>query len=200
MRCARAQQLMTTAVDAELGDRRRRGLERHLAGCAPCAQEMTTTRALLDAVSGLGSERPVSVALEQATLRRVRLLAAEEDEAPRIRWWRLPLPAVALAGAAVLVLAVGLWRMTTDAPSVATPAHHEQASARVAAAPAPDAVRTVARHGAPPSEPPPELAAAPDLFMDMPILKNIERLDHFEAIRTTTLDDAPGPDGEASNG
>jgi hypothetical protein len=51
--------------------------------------------------------------------------------------------------------------------------------------------------GEPPSEPPPELAAAPDLFMDMPLLKNIEKVEHFESIRTTTLD---GDGGEPSNG
>ena len=47
-----------------------------------------------------------------------------------------------------------------------------------------------------PAEPPPELAAAPELFMELPILRNLEKLEHFEAIRTTTLDDG----GAQSNG
>jgi hypothetical protein len=52
-----------------------------------------------------------------------------------------------------------------------------------------------ARSVPPPSEPPAELAAAPDLFVDLPILRNMEKLEHFEAISTTTLDD-----GDQSNG
>jgi hypothetical protein len=54
----------------------------------------------------------------------------------------------------------------------------------------------------PPSEPPPALAAQPDLFVELPILRNMEKLDHFEAIRTTTLQEAPAPPGEQgqSNG
>src|SRR5213592_2767269 len=39
----------------------------------------------------------------------------------------------------------------------------------------------------PPAEPPAKLADAPDLFMDFPILRNMDKLRHFEAIRTTTL-------------
>jgi hypothetical protein len=49
-----------------------------------------------------------------------------------------------------------------------------------------------------PSQPPPELAARPDLFVDLPMLRNLERLEHFEAIQTTTLGEEPG-DG-TSNG
>ena len=51
--------------------------------------------------------------------------------------------------------------------------------------------------GSVPSEPPPDLAARPDLFVDLPMLRNLERLEHFEAIQTTTLE---GQDGERSNG
>jgi len=47
-----------------------------------------------------------------------------------------------------------------------------------------------------PAEPPPELAAAPELFVDLPLLRNMEKLEHFETIRTTTLDDGE----EQSNG
>ena len=51
--------------------------------------------------------------------------------------------------------------------------------------------------GGVPSEPPPDLAARPDLFVDLPMLRNLDRLEHFEAIQTTTLE---GQDGERSNG
>ena len=49
---------------------------------------------------------------------------------------------------------------------------------------------------APPAEPPAKLAEAPDLFVDMPIIRNLDKMTHFEAIQTTTLDDEPAtPDG-----
>jgi len=55
----------------------------------------------------------------------------------------------------------------------------------------------------PPAEPPPALAAAPELFVNLPILRHLEKLEHFEAIQTTTLDDepaTPGGDESRSNG
>lgn len=47
-----------------------------------------------------------------------------------------------------------------------------------------------------PNEPPPELIARPDLFRDLPILQNMEKLQNYDAIETTTVD-APhrGPNG-----
>ena len=39
----------------------------------------------------------------------------------------------------------------------------------------------------PPAEPPPELAAAPELFMNLPIIRNMEKLEHFEAITMVEL-------------
>ena len=54
-----------------------------------------------------------------------------------------------------------------------------------------------------PAEPPAKLAEAPELFVDMPIIRNLDKMTHFEAIQTTTLDDEPAtPDGQEppSNG
>ena len=39
------------------------------------------------------------------------------------------------------------------------------------------------------------LARTPDLFMDLPILRHLEKLEHYESIQTTTLDEAPAVDG-----
>ena len=206
MRCQRARKWMTAAVDGELSPRRRRALDGHLAACAACRRELAVTERMLTALEGLPMEAAVSPRLEQATLRRVRLAAADEAErAPASRWRRwVPLPAFALATAAVLVLAIGIVRRPGGGPG--TPALR----------PAPTAV---AKRGAPappsplspphrfakalPAEPPAKLAEAPDLFVDMPIIRNLEKLTHFEAIQTTTLDDEPAtPDGQEppSNG
>jgi len=201
MRCRRAQRWMVAAVDGELAPRRRRTLEGHVAGCPECRREVAATEAVLAGVTGLarsGCEVPSH--LEQATFRRVRLLAAaEEERSVARRWWAgFRIPALAFATAAVAIVAVELTRGAGDrraAPS---------GPRAVAQAPARDQPRVVASRERPapkvaeslPAEPPPELAAAPDLFIELPILRNMEKLEHFEAIDTTTLDDG----GEQSNG
>jgi anti-sigma factor RsiW len=208
MRCERAQELVAAAVDDELAPRRRRALDRHLAGCEVCRRELGATERLLGMLDALPMEAEVSVDLEQATLRRVRLLAADESEkAERTRWTRwLPLPAFAVATAAVTVLAIGVMRYAGETSVPASIPSAPVTPDRVASATTPPAPKPSARTGAPrmtepPAELPPKLAAAPDLFMDLPILRNMEKLEHFEAIQTTTLDDeTPSGEEPPSNG
>ncbi len=195
MRCQRARKWMTAAVDGELSPRRRRALDGHLAACAACRRELAVTERMLTALEGLPMEAAVSARLEQATLRRVRLAAADEGErAPASRWTRwLPLPAFALATAAVLVLAIGIVRRVGEVPGAPAVRPAPKGDARDVA-PAPPPRRVV--KGPPPAEPPAKLAEAPDLFVDMSIIRNLDKLTHFEAIQTTTLDDEPAtPDG-----
>jgi hypothetical protein len=198
MRCTRAQKTMAIGDDAS--PRRRRALERHVAGCAACRDDRAATAALFRALGALPAEAPVPDALEQATLRRVRML--DDTDADRPAWWRswLAVPAVALATAAVAVLAIALVRGTGGAPS-------GDGARRIASAPRePQRVPRLARSAParavpePPAEPPPELAAAPDLFVDLPMLRNLDKVKHFEAIETTTVDDPPGGAEAPSNG
>ena len=188
MRCTRAQKMM--AVGGDASPRGRRALERHLAGCAACREDRAATAALYRALEAMPAEASVSDALEQATLRRVRMLDATDAARGRVEWWRswFALPAVALATAAVAVLAIGIVRTVTPPGEDATP---RIASVRRSPERAPRPMRSAPSRAVPepPVEPPPELAAAPDLFVDMPILRNMEKLQHFEAIRTTTVDD-----------
>jgi hypothetical protein len=214
MRCGQAQRLMTSAVDEELGPRRRRALDRHLTACDACRREIAATGTVLDAVAQLPAAVQVSSRLEEATLRRLRIAASEERTThERVPWWRnASLPALALAAAAVLALAVGLRQfdvMSTAPANLATGSAAKRGGQapqhRVPSEAAPARVARQARPtvGEPPGEPPAELASAPDLFMDLPILRHMEKLEHFDAIRTTTLDEEPGPsDGqqERSNG
>jgi len=204
MRCRRATRWMVTALDGELPARRRRVLDDHLARCPVCRGEMASTAAVLEGLGGLATSSEVPARLEQATFRRVRLLAAAEAEraAERGWWMRLRLPALGLATAVVAFVAVGLMRGTSDHPVASRPGGGGRRV--VAQAPAKDRPPLVAsRDGRGPkatailpAEPPPELAAAPELFMDLPLLRNMEKLEHFEAIRMTTLDDGD----EQSNG
>ena len=195
MRCQRAQKWMTAAVDGELAPRRRRALDAHLAACAACRRELAVTERMLTALEGLPMEAAVSARLEQATLRRVRLAALDEAErAPASRWTRwLPLPAFALATAAVLVLAIGIVRRTGGVPGAPAVRPAPKVDAQAPSSPLSPPHRFAK---ALPAKPPAKLAEAPDLFVDMPIIRNLDKMTHFEAIQTTTLDDEPAtPDG-----
>ena len=196
MRCGPAQQFLAAAVDGELSPRRRRALDEHLAGCTTCRSELATTERLLAAVGGLPGEAPVPPRLEQATLRAVRLAAAAEKERGATSWWTtLRLPALVFATGALLLAVVSSQRSSVTPP----------APARVAVAPkpAPPQTRLAAKRrpskvlaARVPSEPPGELATNVDLFVDLPILRNMDKLEHYDAIKTTTLDDVPQtPDG-----
>ena len=195
MRCVRAQKLLTAAVDGELSPGRGAALARHLAGCPVCRTEQAATQTVLDALDALPMAAAVPAALEQATLRRVRVLAADEAGRRAASGWRawLPLPAIALAVTAVLVLAIAITRTADDRiPTSGAPAPTRVARAH----PAPARANPAA-----PTEPPPALAAAPQLFVDLPMLRNLDKVKHFEAIQTTTLDDeTPSGEEAPSNG
>lgn len=209
MRCGRAQQMMTAAVDGELAARGRRELDVHLAGCESCRSELAATERLSSVLAAFPREAAVSTALEQTTLRRVRLEAAAEEERAAQRWWRswLQVPAVALATAAMAILAFGILRYSTGVSgptAVSRPTGNQgERVARAPAAPRAHTAPAAPKAVEPPSEPPSELTAAPDKFMDLHILRNLEKLEHFDAIRMTTLDDepaTPGGEAEPSNG
>jgi anti-sigma factor RsiW len=209
MRCGNAQELMTATVDDELSPRQRRALEAHLAECAACRDELATTEQVLAAVAALPVEAEVPVSLEQETLRRVRIAAAEEAErlaAPRW-WWRLRVPAVAATAlAALLLVIVGPDEMeqkaTPDAPPAVAAKSKETKVVRerteaptraIAGAPAPAPAAVAEAPDTPPNLPT-ALTERPDLFMDLPILRNLEKLENFEQIETTTLDGQPRSD------
>ncbi len=199
MRCGRARRWMAAALDDELTVRRRRALDRHLARCAACRDEMAVSGRLAEALARLPMTAEVPAAVEQATLRRVRLLAADQGE--RALWLRVFVPALATAGIVVLAV-LGTLRLPSGRPEVRSGTRETTAARRaekpVAVAEASRTARP-ARHGRPPG-PPPALAAAPELFVDLPLLHNMEKLEHFDAIRMTTLDDDTSGDARQSNG
>ncbi|HXJ33565.1 MAG TPA: zf-HC2 domain-containing protein [Candidatus Eisenbacteria bacterium] len=195
MRCHTAQRLVIAGYDGELASWRRRALDRHLATCERCRAERASTDRVLAAIDTLAVETPMPARLEQNVLRDVRKLAAEEEQGSAFAWLRSGVPIVATG--AVALLAVVIVRGMDE------PAGPTSTTRRDTVAQAPPSTRLVARKARRvPDEPPPALAARPDLFMDLPILRNMEKLQHFDAIATTDTDDGGTPDagGTPSNG
>jgi len=189
------------ALAGELSDRRHGRFVRHLERCDDCRREREAYTALDRLLGNLPLEATLPARLEQVTLRRARLAAGGEVAEGRRRWFDLAFPA--LAATAVLVVAarlsfqeaVTMPEPSAPPPAVATaPAHHTEHGSMPA--PAPRAAAGQRRRVAPavPGEPPPELAARPDLFVNLPLLRNLDKLQHYEAIQTIAVD------GEQSSG
>jgi anti-sigma factor RsiW len=199
---------MTSDLAGELSSARAGRLAQHVERCEGCRRERAAYTALDRALDALPLAAPLPPRLEQDTLRRIRLAGAEEAPAGgglwRWRWLRVAAPA--LAGAVVLVLAVRATEPPAEPIHAKSPAVSgasrqaavPSASRQAAAVPAPAQTaghRRVAERV--PSQPPPDLAARPDLFINLPVLRNMEKLQHYEAIQTTTLD---GQAGDHSSG
>src|SRR5207244_10331919 len=117
--------------------------------------------------AGLSVGRAGPARLEEATLRRARLAAADEAEGVPASGWRiwLPLPVFALATAAVLVLAIGIVRRTGEVPGPAAVGSTPKAGAKQVARSSPPAPARLPSRVAkvpPPAEPPATLADPPD--------------------------------------
>ena len=194
---------MMVALAGELSGRRSQRLTKHMDGCAGCRREWEAYTALDRVLGSLPLEAALPPRLEQVTLRNARLAAAEATKSGR-RWLNVAVPA--LAATAVVVVAARLSLQDTEpvpAPAPAAPARPvtaPSATARVpgrvaerAPAPAPSAAASPQRRRVVrdvPSEPPPELAARPDLFINLPLLRSLDKVQHYEAIQTIAVDGA----------
>jgi hypothetical protein len=205
-RCRTARQWITRDLAGELSPRRVERLGRHVERCEGCRREQVAYAALERALGLLPMAAELPPRLEQDTLRRARVAADDADpgEARRVGRWLL-VGAPALAATAVLGLALhgGLPPDTTPpepAKTVASPAQKPAVVAKVAPGESPRPAASQAgtrKRRAVPGDPPPELAARPDLFVNLPMLRNLDKLQHYEAIQTTTVD---GQQGDQSNG
>jgi len=195
MRCGSAQKLIVAAVDGEITPERRRDLDEHVAACTECLGELHATESLLGALESLPQEAEVPPLVEAATLRRMRIAAADERERKERGWRWFPAPVLAAVGVTVLALAINLRpESRQDTPRPAPPeATGVRQLARAPepraapAAPRQEVAVAAAEEATPPAEPPPDLAAAPELFMNLPIIRNMEKLEHFEAITMVEL-------------
>ncbi len=108
MRCKKARILLSTALDGELSRGEELALERHLSGCAECAQEQADLAALRSTMSLWADEEP-SEWLAQNFAHKLRELQEETAARPsgrrRLQWSVLGPTA---AGLAVALLVIGL--------------------------------------------------------------------------------------------
>lgn len=169
MRCQDVREELVGVIDGETSGRRREEVDRHLDACAECRAERATMERLLRAIGDLPASAPVSPALEEGVVARIRVRRGGSS------WRRLVGPGV--AAAAMLALAIGLWPVAESDRLVDS--RGAEVDAGAASAPRP----RMRSSGGDAETLPPELASEPDFFVNLPILRNMEKLQNFEAIR-----------------
>jgi len=208
MRCRTAETWIVAARDGELTERQRRALDRHLAECGACRAERVSLEGVLSALDALEPAREVPARLEADVFRQVRALAADGAGAPAWtlpQWLRLGVPAIA-ATAVVALAVVGVRSSEVAVPpartkvAVAERPHAATPAAAPAVAKAEAEAPVVARRAKSraPVDPPAELASRPDLFVDLPMLREFDKMQHFDSI--ATMEDADGGEAPSPNG
>ena len=194
MWCRTARRWGVAAADAQLSPRRQQALDRHLEGCEACRQEQVEIERVLRAVDHFAQATPTAVPprLERAVLSQVRARAQEATAADRrAAWPRRMVPAVASG----VVGVAALWLVGSDAGRSGTEPPNAQPPAR-----RPDRVAR-SKPSVPPT-PPPALLSDPELFVDLTLLRNLDKLQHFDAIATVdpSPEDPPADPGATDNG
>jgi anti-sigma factor RsiW len=174
---------MLAVLDGEAAAVERYNLEEHLRGCATCRAEATELRRLHEALAALPQASTVPVGLESASMRGVRAArATEKDDRSWVSalggwWWS----AVPLAATLALVVSSRLLvgpdaEQPVEVALTTSSAVSDKPSAPVAKAASEATVI-----------PPTPVAETPVLFLDMPLLENMEKLQNFETIRTVDV-------------
>lgn len=203
--CEQVTSELVAFLDGELSDADRRPVAAHLSTCLGCRREVER----LGTVQRWLSDRPAIEPSADFATDFWRRMNAEEAAVPtlrpRRRVWQLVVPA--LAAAAVLALVA---RSIVTSPSTAPSAPAKQ----VAEAPARKAPAVAANRAAPPAEPaqvadahgvpdqlpedlPPELVEHPELFLRLPVVRRLEKLEHFEEVRERTPAEGGNVEGGA---
>jgi anti-sigma factor RsiW len=217
MWCRNVQRELAPYLDGRLDPKRESAVAAHLKGCRRCAvasEELRQLNALLDRQP----ETELPAQFEANVLRRIRTADAEAQSVAESRGWIWPLTAAACTAGLAMYLGwdafLGDSRME-DPRRVALAPRPDQAPKAPVAVPgtappvianagvdqggeAPEeeqraAEKTLQAEGLQRAEDllgePPELLDQLDLFVDLPIIEDLERLENYESIWA-------GPDSE----
>jgi anti-sigma factor RsiW len=181
-------------LDGELGESERRQIATHVSTCLVCRRELDRLTTVQRWVADLPDIEPSAEFAEQFW---DRMDAEPTGARPKLRslrslWWALP----ALAAAAVLAVSFQFMSRLPSAPTrPATPAERvvqalpAQADRPTAATVAAEAtLKDGSRQAASvddmrPEDLPPDLLEHPDLFLRLPVVRHLEKLEYFEAVR-----------------
>jgi anti-sigma factor RsiW len=176
-------------LDGELGDADRARIEAHLGTCLACRRELEQFRRLRALIDGV---RPLDLSAdftERMWQRLDPLPAGATRRRTRVVLWAAPALAAAAALGIVWYSSIGRLgnESTATAPrSIAAAARPHEGKEQAVAS------RDRAREGAAPgdvasaddvAEYPPELVDHPELFLHLPVVRRLHKLEHFEEVR-----------------
>jgi anti-sigma factor RsiW len=200
--CEQTSGELVAFLDGELGAEERRTVADHLATCLTCRREMEHLTSVQRMVDTLPRIEP-SASFADDFWRRVAAeptpIASRRRRGSVLRW-AIP----ALAAAAVLAFAL---RSQLETPSSLPAAPRTRvaaapaAPAKVAVAPAAERAKSEGAEPAPqvanvdslrPEDLPPELLEHPELFLRLPVVRRLEKLEYLGS-----TEDRPSGDGGA---
>jgi anti-sigma factor RsiW len=176
-------------LDGEHAERETARIEAHLGTCLNCRRELEQLRRLRALLGELRAIEP-SPAFHTAMWRRLDPLPTRASRRARTLFWAAP--ALAAAAAVALVWYSSIVRV--GAPGAAAPAPRAVAAAPRVHASGGDALAQRAvepeRGGSHDvvvagdlAEYPPELVEHPELFLRLPVVRRLQKLQHFEEVR-----------------
>ena len=191
-------------LDGELADAERAPVAAHLATCLVCRREierLTTIRRWIGSMPRLEPSPEFSSGFWSRLDAEAGASSATRS-LPRAVRWGLP----ALAAAAGLALAFQFSARTSSPPTTAGSASKAaQVPAAGARHPAPinagaeprrqgsdEASQVAGARSELPEDLPPDLLEHPELFLRLPVVRRLEKLEHFEEVREKAPDDTVG--------
>ncbi|GIW40589.1 MAG: hypothetical protein KatS3mg076_1166 [Candidatus Binatia bacterium] len=172
MRCPRIARELTAFVEGQLAPRRARRVAAHLARCASCSREERSLRRTVVLLQQVLSGPPPELGPYFETRLEARLAEARLDPGPAARRW-LPFRWKPVAVLAAAFLAVLLAAGTLAGPEA-----------------------ILVPLGVQP--PPHELVERPDLYLEYPIIKRLDELEHFETVDTLPFGEETSPERRSS--
>jgi anti-sigma factor RsiW len=211
--CVEFAEELVAYLDGEQPPAEHARIEQHVGTCLNCRRELERLRRVRTLLGALPAIEP-SAAFQDALWQRLNVTSPPVRRQRRTLVWGAPALAAAAALALVSYSLVAHVGTSTRAPGAPVAVAHREAphgaagETRVAAqhekAPGKDETKPdVAVAGSDLDQYPPELIEHPELFLRYPVVKRLQRLQHFEEVRQHGDGEPLGnarPDGTSSIG